>query len=302
MTKSWKLTLPISRADADALTADMPQLAGIDPQPALMTSETDPDDPSRIRLDVYVGHEPTPEFTVLIQSLLPTSPMAEPIIVPLPEEDWVTLSQAGLDPIRAGLFMVHAARDADQVPADAIGLQIEAGLAFGTGHHPTTAGCLRALSKLARAPENALDLGTGTALLALGIAKAFPTARMTASDIDAVSIDVARENLHINRQGEGETAGQIALIVADGLADAQLAARAPYDLIVANILAQPLIDMSVDIAAALSDGGTLLLAGLLSRQEEAVCAAYRAAGLTFVRVDANDGWPIVMFAHDRARA
>ena len=293
MSGSWKITLPVSRSDAEALSADLPALADLDPPPALMTSEPDPANPQMLQLDVYVEGEPQPDLVAKLRELLPTSPQDEAIIELLPEEDWVTLSQSGLQPVRAGRFFVHTAKDRSMVPPGLIGLQVEASQAFGTGHHPTTAGCLRAIDALPQPPANALDLGTGTALLAIALAKAFPESRLIASDIDAPSIAVARENLAANGVAEGHGAGELALLVADGLDNPALAERAPYDLVVANILAEPLIAMSAGISAALAPGGTLILAGLLAEQEDAVIAAYRQTGLDLLSSDPNEGWPVL---------
>jgi len=140
-------------------------------------------------------------------------------------------------------------------------------------------------------PENALDLGTGTAILALAIVKAWPTACVTASDIDPVAIKVSRENTEVNMVNIGEAHGEIALYVADGLEDAALAARGPFDLVVANILAGPLIEMAPSVSAALAPGGTLVLAGLLAGQAEAVEAAYRVCGVTPVSRTVIGEWP-----------
>ncbi|MHB9878394.1 50S ribosomal protein L11 methyltransferase [Pacificimonas sp. ICDLI1SI03] len=296
MPETWKLTFPVAKADADELQADIPAFADMDPPPAVTIVEIDPNDPAKLQLDVYLEHRPDGDFVALVRTLLPRSPNVDAVVELLPDEDWVTLSQTGLDPIRAGRFFVHAAKDADRRPADAIGLQIEASQAFGTGHHPTTAGCLRAIDRLSASPKNVLDLGTGTALLALGALKAFPTARVIASDIDPCSIDVARENIDINAEREGDGAGEIALVVADGLQDPSLSERAPYDLILANILAQPLIHMAADISGALADSGTLILAGLLADQAAAVQAAYEEAGLVLSGADENVGWPILVLS------
>ncbi|MGB7405896.1 MAG: 50S ribosomal protein L11 methyltransferase [Pacificimonas sp.] len=293
MSDVWKISLPVTKADAETLSADLPAFAHLDPTPTLVTTEVDPATPDDHRLDVYIEGEPEPEFIVLLTELLPTSPRVEPLIELVPDEDWVTKSQEGLDPIRAGRFFVHTARDADAVPPDAIPLRIEAGLAFGTGHHPTTAGCLRAIDALETPPRNVLDLGTGTALLALGVVKLFPDAKVIASDIDAVSIDVARENIEVNGETVGERVGELALVVADGMAADALQRRAPFDVIIANILAGPLIEMAADIARAIAPGGLLILAGLLRDQEHDVVAAYTKTGLTHVASDPNEGWPVV---------
>ncbi len=293
MTRIWKTTLPVSKADADALMTDLPALAHLDPQPALITNVSHPENPQELMLEVYSEQEADADFVALIRSLLPSSPKADAKTELLPEEDWVTKSQEGLDPISAGRFWVHAAKDRASQPKGTIGLQIEASQAFGTGHHATTAGCLRALDALDLQPENALDLGTGTALLALAMVRMFPNARVTASDIDPVSIEVSRGNISVNGEREGDGAGEIALVIADGFVAPALAERAPYDLIAANILAQPLIDLAPEIAGALTPGGTVILAGLLTDQQDEVRRAFTGAGLVSRATDPNGDWPIL---------
>ena len=274
MTKTWKLTLACTRAEAETFAGDPPHLAQFEPPPVFMTSEPDERRPDAWQLDVYTeGHPPQ----ALIEAVLATAPSAGGgyALVEVEEEDWVTLSQAGLEPVVAGRFFVHTAADAALCPDDAIGLQIEAGLAFGTGQHATTTGCLFEIDAIDKPPTNALDLGTGTAILALAIKKRWPGARVAASDIDPIAIKVSRENLAVNGVSESE----LPLFVADGLGDAELSGRAPYDLIVANILAGPLVEMAPAVADALAPGGTLVLAGLLTSQADDVEAAYQARGL-----------------------
>lgn len=291
--QSWRITLPCTRLEAEALRDDIGPLALLDNPPVFMTSEPDPDKPDAWQLDVYVDGEPAPALIDQVIALVPSAKDQKPVITPLPAEDWVTLSQAGLEPIDEGRFHIYTEMHAEHVPADRIAFRIEAGRAFGTGQHHTTAGCLAMLDRLAsegRHFDNALDLGTGTGVLGFAIARAFG-ARVIASDIDPVSIDVANENAAINAVPLGQDHGMVELAVADGLQHPRLQARAPYDLIVANILAGPLIEMAGDIAAALAPGGTLLLAGLLDHQAEAVAEAYRPHGCTVEgRIDRDD-WP-----------
>lgn len=287
---TWKLTFACKRAEADLFTGDVPELADFDPPPVVMTSEPDESKPDDWQLDVYTEEHPPQALIEAVSALLPSAKGAH-TLVELDDEDWVTLSQAGLDPVEAGRFFVHTAADAEKLPPGRIGLQIEAGLAFGTGQHATTTGCLLTLDALDFAPKNVLDLGTGTAILALAAAKTWPDAKGTASDIDPVAIKVSRENVEINGVNIGEEAGEIALYVADGLEDAALAARGPFDLVVANILAGPLIEMAPSIAAALAPGGTLVLAGLLAGQAEAVEAAYRDCGVAPVSRTVIGEWP-----------
>jgi len=205
-------------------------------------------------------------------------------VEPLPDQDWIRLSQQGLPPVRAGRFFVYGAHDAGQVPHGVIPIKIEAGLAFGTGHHETTALCLEALSDLARerAFRNVLDLGTGTGLLAIGAAKLWKRP-VLASDIDPVAVEVARDNSYANNTGP-----LVRAVVADGLANPVLSRAAPYDLLIANILASPLTKLAPDIIKSLAPGAVLLLSGLLTNQERLVTSFYR--DLRFVGARRSGPW------------
>jgi ribosomal protein L11 methyltransferase len=175
-------------------------------------------------------------------------------------------------------------------------LEIDASLAFGTGQHATTSGCIEALDRLEREGArfaNIADIGTGTGLLAFAALALWPEAKCIATDIDAVAIDVARDNAAINGVTLGHGAGELLMAVADGLDSPLLAARAPFDLIIANILAGPLIELAPDFARALAPGGTLILAGLLDTQADAVTAAYVKLGFT-VRDRSSGEWPVVV--------
>src|SRR5205823_11298068 len=163
-----------------------------------------------------------------------------------------------------------------------INFEIDAGLAFGTGQHATTSGCLIVLDALASSGHrfaNIADIGTGSGLLAFAALKLWPEARCIATDIDGQAIDVARDNAAINGVPLGHGSGELLLAVADGMDSALLAARAPFDLIVANILAGPLIELAPDVAKALAPGGIVVLAGLLDSQADAVAAAYEDRGV-----------------------
>ena len=300
---SWKVTLPCTKAEAEALKEDITRFAHLDFPPVLMTSEPDESKPDDWRLDAYFEEEPTPNLIAELKTFVPSAAAVEPEIVKVGEEDWVTLSQQGLEPIQAGRFFVHTPVHRDFIPEGAIALEIDAGRAFGTGQHETTSGCLIALDRLKEQGigfADILDLGTGTGLLAFAALKLWSGAKVAASDIDPVSIEVSEENAGINAIPTGSASGQVELIVADGMEHPRLAARAPYDLIIANILAGPLIELAPSVAAALAPGGRLILAGLLTTQAEAVTAAYRRQGLMMSFDIVRGDWTILTMRKRKA--
>ncbi|HEX2020285.1 MAG TPA: 50S ribosomal protein L11 methyltransferase [Aurantimonas sp.] len=193
----------------------------------------------------------------------------------LPERDWMADVLAALKPVRAGRFIVHGAHDRDKVAANDLSIEIEAGQAFGTGHHGTTAGCLSAIGRIVtrRRPRNALDLGTGSAVLAIGIAK-LARVPVLASDIDPVAVRVAAANVSANG-----VAPCVTTAVATGFRARAIADRAPYDLIVANILAGPLMRLAPEFARHLAPGGDVILSGILTSQRDRVLASFRIQGL-----------------------
>ena len=207
-------------------------------------------------------------------------------IVELAPRDWVRKSLEGLPPVRAGRFVVHGAHDRDFVAPNDIGITIEAGLAFGTGHHGTTRGCLLALDRILkrRRPRRVLDVGTGTAVLAIAAAKA-ARAPVTGVDIDPVAIDVARENVRKNGVG-----GLVRLAVADGPHRPAVTHAGPYDLVFANILAPPLVRMATSLSRQVAPGGHLILSGLLTWQSREVESAYKARDLALESRSTEDGW------------
>jgi len=303
MSDSWKVTLPCTKAEGEQLQGDILQFAELDSPPVLMTSEPDPSRPDDWRLDAYFDAEPNRQTLDLLRSLVPSAAEAEPLVEKLPDEDWVTLSQQGLEPIRAGRFFVHTPAHRDAVPSGAVALEIDAGRAFGTGQHETTTGCLLALDRLKETGAsfgNIVDVGTGTGLLAFAALKLWPVARVAASDIDPVSIEVSEENAAINAIPLGRARGQVELAVAPGLEHARLQARAPYDLIIANILAGPLIELAPSLAGALEAGGRLVLAGLLDHQAEKVAAAYRRQGMMASSRVVRGDWPTLVMRKRRA--
>ena len=195
----------------------------------------------------------------------------------VPETDWVAHVRRELHPVRAGRFFVHGSHDADAVPDGAEPLLIEASMAFGTGHHGTTQGCLLALEDygalVSEPPQAVLDVGCGTAVLAMAAARLFPSARIIASDIDPVAIEVADVNLTANHLND-----RVLTCVAEGLADPNIARAAPFDLIFANILKGPLIALAPTILSALRPGAHAILSGILNEQAEDVRAIYSGAG------------------------
>jgi ribosomal protein L11 methyltransferase len=221
----------------------------------------------------------------------------------LPPEDWVTLSQQGVEPIRAGRFHVHTPDFA--ADPDAIDFVIPASQAFGTGQHRTTAGCLEMLGNMKASgmlARNVADIGTGTGLLGFAALALWPRALCTLTDIDPVCVPVVEENAATNGIAMGPRAGEAVMVVADGMDDPLVQMRGPYDLLIANILAGPLVSLAPDFAKAVSPGGSLLLAGLLAgEQEEAVQRAMRLAGFRMAARLQRGDWAILWLRRRRAR-
>ncbi|HKX22324.1 MAG TPA: 50S ribosomal protein L11 methyltransferase [Rhizorhapis sp.] len=291
--ENWKLTLPCTRDEAEALTLDMEPLVQLDPPPVLMTSEPDESRPAQWLLEAYFEGQPSKEAIEAVRALAPSAANAQPTLEKLPDEDWVTLSQQGLEPVTAGRFFVHNMPD-DPVPPGKKAFLIRAGQAFGTGQHETTEGCLLMLDRLKRLGErheNICDIGSGTGILAFAAMHLWPRAYATASDIDPVAVAVTAENAAANAVLLGRTPGRLTLTAAAGADHPTIERRAPYDLVIANILAGPLIELAPALSAILAEGGTLILAGLLQSQAEAVLSAYRKQGVRLAdRID-NGQWP-----------
>ncbi|MFS0735947.1 50S ribosomal protein L11 methyltransferase [Sphingomonas sp. 1P06PA] len=291
---SWKLSLPCTKIEAEAIALAEDPLPGLDPAPTLMTSEPDESKPDDWRLDAYFETKPDAAAIDAVVALVPSATGREPAIEHIAEADWVTLSQAGLEPIRAGRFHVRTPSHPDRAPAGTTGFVIEAGRAFGTGHHETTTGCLMMLDRLrgsGRRFNDIADVGTGTGLLAFAALSLWPAARAIASDIDPIAIEVSAENAYVNGIRVGRGPGRIELATAPGLDHDRLKARAPYDLLIANILAGPLIDLAPALSAALLPGGSLILAGLLDTQADRVATAYRRQGLRLADTIQLGDWP-----------
>ena len=201
-------------------------------------------------------------------------------------KDWVKATLEELVPVPAGRFLVHGQHDRPRVPANKLGIEIEAALAFGTGHHGTTRGCLLLLDQVLKAyqPRRVLDLGTGTGVLAIAASRALHGA-VLASDIDPASVRVARDNARLNRTGD-----LVQTICATGFSAPQFARRGPFDLVLANILANPLRQLAGPMTRHLAPQALVILSGLLTPQAAGVIAAYRARGLVPVRHLRIEGW------------
>lgn len=204
----------------------------------------------------------------------------------LGEVDWVAKSLEGLKPVRAGGFLVYGSHDRDAVEPSDIPIEIEAGLAFGTGHHGTTSGCLEMIAKVVAAehPSNALDLGTGSAVLAIAIAKLGPIP-VLATDIDDVATKVAAQNATLNGVSD-----HVETVTAEGFDNPVFGERGPFALLVANILAGPLIALAPEMMRQVAEGGSLILSGILGTQHDAVVAAYTAQGFRHVETMHRGEW------------
>ncbi|RLQ88170.1 50S ribosomal protein L11 methyltransferase [Notoacmeibacter ruber] len=203
--------------------------------------------------------------------------------------DWVARSLEGLKPVHAGRISVHGHHDCDSIAPGRLKIEIEAGQAFGTGHHGTTSGCLLMLQQIMRSerPGRILDLGTGSAVLAIAAAKLAP-ASVLATDIDPVAVSVARQNIDLNG-----VASRVKCCTATGFAHPAIAAGAPYDLIVANILAGPLKKLAPEMARHVTAGGSILLSGILDEQRRSVIAAYSGQNFRHIRTIHLEGWSTI---------
>jgi ribosomal protein L11 methyltransferase len=204
----------------------------------------------------------------------------------IPDVDWIAKSLEGLKPVRAGRFLVHGSHDRDKVKINDIPIEIDAGQAFGTGHHGTTAGCLEVIDQVVRAqsPRNALDLGTGSGVLAIAVRK-LRNIPVLATDIDPVAVTVAKDNVRRNGIASG-----IRLETAPGFHSPAFRHEGPFDLIIANILARPLMKMAPQLASHLAPGGSVILSGILAAQRWKVIAAYSGVRLRHVRTIWRNGW------------
>lgn len=293
MAEAWKLTAFGSKSAIEAALVAQELAPDWDDEIGLAGFEVAEDKPDEWRLDIYLPRKPTAADRKAIDELF-VGTLPKFAAEKLPDADWVTESQKGVDPIRAGRFQVRTPEHA--ADPGAVDLVIPASQAFGTGQHATTAGCLIMLERMKREganPRNLIDVGTGTGLLAFAARHLWPRALVTASDIDPVCEIVVEDNAALNAVPFGGRRGEVLMTIADGLHDPLLRARAPYDLLIANILARPLMDMASDFARAVAPGGSVLLAGLLTTQEAAVRRAYRLRGFRLARRLERGDWSIL---------
>jgi len=301
MSESWKITVLAPRPIVEGALLAHEEAFDWDPEIVLAGSEIAEDRPDDWQLEAWLPRRPSAGDEAAVTALF--GGKAPPFTVEqLPEADWVTQSQQLVEPIRAGRFHI---RTLDFPPSEDPGLRdfvIPASQAFGTGQHETTAGCLAMLTHMKRqgvVVRNLADIGTGTGLLAFAALDLWPGAKATASDIDAVCVKVVRENAEQNGFRFGARQGELTMVVADGMAHPLLQVRGPYDLLIANILAGPLVELAPDFSEAVSPGGSLLLAGLLEKQEARVRAAYRHAGFRLAARLVKGDWSILWLRRRR---
>ncbi|BBC72463.1 ribonucleotide-diphosphate reductase subunit beta [Altererythrobacter sp. B11] len=292
---SWKLTALAPKPAVQSALAAHEAQEDWDADIVLTGSELAEDRPDDWQLVAYLPRRPTKVDKAAVAALFAQG-APELVAEKLPETDWVTESQKLVTPIRAGRFHIHTPDFPAEDGPGVVDFTIPASQAFGTGQHATTAGCLAVLDAMRRrgvVVRNLADIGTGTGLLAFAAMHLWPSAHATASDIDPVCRSVVEGNAAMNGIPLGHRAGQLTMLAAEGMDHPVLQAGAPYDLLIANILAGPLVALAGDFAAAVLPGGSLLLAGLLETQEAAVRGAYRTAGFRLAARLVNGDWSIL---------
>jgi ribosomal protein L11 methyltransferase len=305
----------VARLSSDAATARNIADALAESLAGEVAASAFEDASGRWSLAIYFREPPDAAAVRALIASLAGAPVGQALrFETLAPADWVRNSLEGLSPVEAGRFVVHGAHARARVRENRIGIQVEAGLAFGTGHHGTTRGCLLALDRIVKArssrpaarsaaalsrkpvrPALALDIGTGTGVLAIAAAKALRQ-RVLASDLDVRAVAIARENARINRVG-----GALEVIQAGGLRAAAFRARGPYALIFANILLDPLKALATPLSRLVAANGHVVLSGLLAGQAGAALASYRARGLVLVRRITLENWATLILLRRRTR-
>ncbi|XUU60148.1 50S ribosomal protein L11 methyltransferase [Erythrobacter sp. HA6-11] len=296
MTTSWKLFAfapkPVVQAALLAHeTAE--ELGEWDGEIVLSGREIAEDKPQDWVLEAWMERKPGSAEKGAIAALFDGKPPAIEA-EKLPDEDWLTISQQGVEPIFAGRFHVRTAEY--EARADLTDIVIPASQAFGTGQHETTAGCLEMLDAMKRSgvvARKVADIGTGTGLLAFAARKLWPSALQTASDIDEVCATVVADNAAMNGVPLGAKSGEVTMVIAPGTDHPLIEARGTFDLLIANILAGPLVELAPDFEKAVAPGGNLLLAGLLETQEPRIRRAYRKQGFRLAARLVNGDWSIL---------
>lgn len=284
------LTTLSTKESAEALAVAMENFL---PEPTGIGCFEIEDGSGRYEVGVYFEEEPNEVELALMAAIYGAKPFA---VSEVPETDWVAHVRRELQPVEAGRFFVYGSHDADKVPEGCVPLLIEAAMAFGTGHHGTTKGCLIALDRLDRAGfrgKRVADIGCGTAVLAMAAAAIWPDP-VIASDIDPVAVDVAAANVAANR-----LTGRVDCVEAVGFGHPDLNARAPYDLIFANILKGPLIDLAPDMARFTAPKGHVILSGILNSQADEVVSVYTKAGFRQLSRDEIGEWTTLVLLRDQ---
>lgn len=279
-----RLFFSAAKREAEAAYRELETLLEEDGYP-ISTFELD-EDAGIEEVSVYATGDDIALRKLLEDVIARNAPSATLAEEALDDVDWVAKSLEGLKPVRVGRFLVHGAHDRGQRRIGDLAIEIEAGLAFGTGHHGTTAGCLELITEVARRemPRNALDLGTGSAVLAIALAK-MCRIPILATDIDPVAVEVAKANIRLNHSH-----AYVDAVTAAGFHHFVFAKWRPFDLIVANILARPLMTLAPQMARHVAPGGSLILSGILERQREAVIAAYVGQSFRHVKTIHREGW------------
>ncbi len=293
----YKLSLPCTRADAETINKKLEiDNQWTDNSPTVVARETIEFDNDSWVIEIYLTQLPDERLYTDLARLMGRPIDSDIQIDKFMDEDWVTLSQSGLEAITIGQFHIH---NSQQRPLDGkTNIEISAGQAFGTGHHYTTSGCLAALNKLHQQGQNysnIADIGTGTGLLAFVAKKLWPDSAIMASDSDPVAVDFAIKAAQDNRISTGSESSDILMLCASGTDHDAILNRAPYDLVIANILAGPLIELAPAFHHILAKDGLLILAGLLDSQLKQVVDAYQAMPMQLIEKDKESHWPILIF-------